>query len=593
LVGALAVLAGRAQQALPADEGATPDGTTEPDARELRKLAVLAFASGWLVFACEVVFTHLLALVIGNSAYAFGVILAVFLICLFFGAARAPWLVARFGPGALPLGLAAAGLALASTLPLWDELPYFFIGTGKTITSFAGREAVRAVAAFAILVVPTTLAGLTFPSLLARLAPSANVGRHVGRLTAINTLGAVAGSLVTGYVVLPRLGSQHSIVLFAAAFALLAPWAAPRGGRARAAATAGAVATLGLALLVPRWDLARLTSGASVYFDGYDPPERILMLREDVHGGVTSVAERGQVRFLYTNGKFQGNDGWEMPAQRLFAHYPSLFVERFDRVLVIGLGTGTTLGALTAYPWKRIDVVEISPSIVEAAATYFSGPNRRSLEDPRVRLRHGDGRNHVLVTDARYDLISMELSSVWFAGAASLYSREFYAEVHEKLVPGGVLQQWVQLHHIERRPFATILQTLRERFPHVALFYGGRQGILVASEAPLRLAADRIRELQARRGVRETLPWQRPLESLLDDVLLTGAGLERFLLDSAQESGVAWADLVSSDDNVYLEYATPRGNVLPWSSLDDLVAVLRGYRDAASIRALGALQPAK
>jgi spermidine synthase len=137
-------------------------------------------------------------------------------------------------------------------------------------------------------------------------------------------------------------------------------------GAARATTLAGCAASLLAVLLLPRWDLAALTSGANVYFEGHKVDARLLSIREDVQGGVTTVTEAEGVKTLYTNGKFQGNTGWEMNAQRLFAHYPSLFVERFDAALVIGLGTATTLGTLTAYPWRSIDVAEISPAIVEA-----------------------------------------------------------------------------------------------------------------------------------------------------------------------------------------------------------------------------------
>src|SRR5690606_32507528 len=164
-------------------------------------LAALALASGALVFAAEVVFTHLLALVIGNSAYAFGLILAVFLVCLCFGASLAPRVEQRLGNAALGLGLAASGLALMLTLPLWDLLPLAFVeGVGKLLESFEGREALRALVCFVVLVAPTTLMGLTFPLLLQRVANRPDVGALVGRMTAINTIGAVFGALGTGYV---------------------------------------------------------------------------------------------------------------------------------------------------------------------------------------------------------------------------------------------------------------------------------------------------------------------------------------------------------------------------------------------------------
>ncbi len=560
----------------------------QPEGVEARLLMLLALLSGCLVFAAEVVFTHLLALIIGNSAYAFGLILAIFLLCLFVGAARTRALREGLGDAALPLGLVATGLSLVGTMWLWDKLPFLFTNTGEVIKTFAAREATRALAAFAILCVPTTAMGFTFPLILQRVAAVENAERWVGRLTAINTIGAVLGSLLTGYVLLPLLGSERSLLSIAGCFLvaglLSQRWATPEQRRL---AYAGAALALAVTILVPRWNLPRLTSGTNVYFEGWHEPEAFEFLREDVHGGVTTVTRGSDgVRTLYTNGKFQGNTGWEMNAQRFFAHYPSLFVSRFEHALVIGLGTGTTLGTLSAYPWKKIDVVEISPSIVEAARRFFQSGNLGAIDDPRTHLHLGDGRNYLLVHEDRYDLISMELSSIWFAGASNLYSREYYEIVRSRLEPHGVFQQWVQLHHVQRRDFATIVNTLRHVFKHVALFYGGGQGILVASEAPLAASESRLHALEQEAGMRRIIPHERPLLDLFDDLLLVDDSLDRYLSESAALAGVPLESMISNDHNLYLEYATPRGNVLPWSERDVLVWHMSRHRDAAAIQAL-------
>ena len=337
---------------------------------------------------------------------------------------------------------------------------------------------------------------------------------------------------------------------------------------------------------MPRWDIARLTSGSNVYFEGAETPDAVPFVREDVHGGVTTVTLSRGVHTLFTNGKFQGNTGWEMDAQRLFAHYPSLFLSRFERSLVIGVGTGTTVGTLAAYPWKRIDVVEISPSIIEAARAFFTPANHGALDDRRVTIHHADGRNFVLVDDGTYDLIGMELSSIWFAGAAALYSQEFYELVRQRLAEGGVFQQWVQLHHIYRRDFATVVHTLRTVFPHVALFYGGGQGILVASATPLRASKNRLEGLEAMPAMSTVLPRDRRLYELLGDVLATGDGLDHFLEESAAQAKIPLDELVSTDQSLYLEYATPRGNVLPWSTRNVLIGDILRFRDDAAIARL-------
>ncbi len=550
---------------------------------------VVAVASGALVFAAEVIFTHLLAIIIGNSAYAFGLILAAFLSCLFLGASRAAWVRSRFGEAALPFGLILTGLALAITLPLWDKLPLLFNDTGQAFSSFAAREATRGLIAFVVLSIPTVFMGLTFPLLLQRVAGSDDVGWWVGRLTTVNTLGAVFGSLLTGYVLLPALGSERSLfvvaLLFVAAGLLTTRFIT---GRARRLAFALSGASCLIWLLAPRWDLARLTAGTNVYFEGWDKPDEVPFVRDDIHGGVTTVTKMGDVYTLFTNGKFQGNTGWEMNAQRFFAHYPSIFVSRFERALVIGLGTGTTLGTIASYPWKKLELVEISPAIVEAADQYFGAVNNGSLHDPRLTLHLGDGRNFLLVEQRKYDLISMELSSIWFAGASSLYSQEFYHLVRQRMAERGIFQQWVQLHHVRRKDFATIVHTLRTVFPHVALFYGGGQGILVASMQPLAASQARVAELEKHPAVLANTPGERPLMTLLDDLLAANADLDRFLQDSANEAGQPLSELVSTDGNLYLEYATPRGNVLPWSAREDLVRKISEFKTEVSISGLRA-----
>jgi spermidine synthase len=149
-----------------------------------------------------------------------------------------------------------------------------------------------------------------------------------------------------------------------------------------------------------------------------------------------------------------------------------------------------------------------------------------------------------------------------------------------------VFQQWVQLHHVRSHDFATILHTLRHEFAHVTLFYGGGQGILVASDAPLVTSRSRIEALEQTPRVAATIPLQRPLLTLLDDVLVNDAGLDRFLADQAQEAGEPVEEMISTDENLYLEYATPHGNVLPWSAREDLVADLRRYHDESAVAAM-------
>jgi spermidine synthase len=282
---------------------------------------------------------------------------------------------------------------------------------------------------------------------------------------------------------------------------------------------------------------------------------------------------------LYTNGKFQGNNGYELEAQRAFAHIPCLIAARHDRAFIIGLGTGTTLGTLAAYPFRSLEAAEISPAIAYAAQKYYSEINGGVFADPRFTLRHEDGRNALLVSTQRYDVIGIEISSIWFAGAANLYSREFYALARARLAPGGVLQQWVQFHHIRRRELASVLATVRSIFPHVALFAHGNQGIIVAGENPLAMSRSRADELAQRPSVAALLDGAN-LGDLAGDLLVMDEALDRFVADSAREAKVSTQELWSTDDNLYLEYATPKNNVAGMPSIEQTIDMVARYRPA-------------
>ena len=586
--GAKAHRVGAAEHGEASVSGAPPEldaaarGHAAPEKRTV--LYTLAAGSGLLVFAAEVVYVHMLALVIGTSVYAFGLMLAIFLVCLGFGASIAPRIFGRT-PFSAPLAAATAGLSLVATVPIWDSLPGFFDAMAPHATTWALREIGRGAVAFIALVAPATAMGALFPIVLRSVAPRSDVGAEVGKLTAVNTLGSIAGSLASGFVLLPRWGSQTSMLAIAVGYAALAfgsalAAGAPANARVGRWLVMGAgLATLVVASAVPRWNLVKLTSGANVYFESGPEPDGIEMVREDVHGGVTTVVRSGDMLTLYTNGKFQGNNAYELEAQRAFAHIPCVLADRHERAFTIGLGTGTTAGTLAAYPFSRIDVAEISPAIAFAAEKYFANINGNIFADPRFRLLEEDGRNALLVSTDRYDVIGIEISSIWFAGAGNVYSREFYAIVRARLSPGGVLQQWVQFHHMRRRELASVLATVRSVFTHVALYAHGNQGIIVAGENPLVMSRERAEALARRPAVAALLDGAS-LAALAGDLLVMDEALDRFIADSAKEAAVSPEQLWSTDDNLYLEYATPKNNVAGMPSIEQTIDMVARYRPA-------------
>ncbi|MGH9649555.1 MAG: spermidine synthase, partial [Terriglobales bacterium] len=403
---------------------------------------------------------------------------------------------------------------------------------------------------------------------------AARVGGSVGGIYAANTLGAILGSVLTGFVLLPHLGSFTSLRAFATVNLLLglgfALWLVqlPRGRRL---ILAGVAASLALVFWTGpgNWDPRQMSRGSYVYFNEGAPIDRVLYSAEDVQGGLTSVVDIGETRVLLSNGKFQGNNTGEVGEQIRIALFPMLFTRQFDRALVIGLGTGNTLRAVARFPFRQIDTVEIAPHIVEAARLWFEDINGGVFDrDPRVQLTVADGRNFLLLSRQRYDLITIEISSIWISGEADLYNREFYELCRARLKDRGILQQWVQIHHMRTQDFLVILNTAARVFPHVAFFLGPEQGVLVASSSPLECDYQQLRSFDADPGVREELARidVPSISALLGELMLSGDSMRQALSALAGFNGLPPGS-VSTDFRPYLEYQTPKGNSLSYNTV--------------------------
>jgi len=568
----------------------------EPGSRGRSLIVAVAFGSGFLFFALEVLWVHLLAAVIGNSVYAFATMLTVVLISLFLGSGLAAFLIPAgrqtswaFTGGVMLVG----GASLALTHGLWQTIPHSLAMTGHGVTSFGAAELLRFRHALVVVIFPATFLGMLFPSLF-RLAdfPIRRVGEFVGKTYAANAIGCVLGALATTFLLLPHFGSEG--LLTAAATVLLA------GGGATMAWTnrklwpvAGAFVAIAFAVTgLPRWDRLRLTSGEHVYFEQQHvrSDSRLLFFHEDTAGGITTVVERPTVengkarplRVLLTNGKFQGNDGGEQNAQVAFAMIPTMLTRRFDDALVIGAGTAASADIVRTLGFRRVRVAEIAPGVLEAARTQFAHLNHGVLDAPNVRVDVEDGRNVLLLDRTSYDLITMEISSIWFADATNLYSREFYRLAHARLKPGGVMQQWIQLHHIDVYDVASTIATMRSVFRYVSFWSAGGQGILVGSDDPQVVRGAALRQMTA---LRQRMGWQEPkvfafiVHDLAEGQVLSPPAVDRMV----GEVGV----IVNTDRNRFLEYSTPRNNFNRAATVEATTAALQRWSD----RSIPPLEP--
>lgn len=543
----------------------------------IRWAALIALGlGGVLSLGLEVVYVHILAIVAGNSVYAFGLMVATFLLGLSAGGETARRILTQ-SQATPSLALVVSLLCLACSVAIgatfWNGIPDYFgsYANYPAARSFGAREAIRGLVCALVMVPPTLFigAGYVFAMDIATSSAHRSKTLLLGLGAAANTAGNIVGVLLFGFVLLPLLGGLQSARTIAwAALGLGILVGAMALGRSwrRAALPTGTALVVMVSTAGVNLDYASVGSGANVYFH----PQRwgeVIAHSESIDGGLTMVARNPgpnvkTVHTLLTNGKFQGNDalGGEMQAQIGFALAPLLHQGARESALVIGYGTGVTSRVFHEAGFKVLDIAELSRDIVDLADRYFGKVNAGASKADGVKLNITDGRNLLLLSDRRYDVVSIEITSIWFAGAASLYNREFYALARSRMTGSGVLQQWVQLHHLSPFDILQIIATLRAEFRFVSLYVMGSQGILVATNAadraePQQAAIDALASAPGLAEVRRIAG--RPAEKLLADRLLGPEGIDRFIKGTT-DAPDAW---ISTDDNLRLEYDTPRANV--------------------------------
>nr|WP_199047038.1 fused MFS/spermidine synthase [Dyella sp. ASV24] len=542
-------------------EAAGPSGSA--------RLALVLYAvAGGIALGYEVIWSQTVVQFMSTRAFAFSMMLAVYLFGLMVGSAiyarfadrvRNPW--AAFG-----VLIALAGLvALLQVSLLGNWLPEWQSGLANAVTSMTGSRLAAmcarfAVAAAALVLLPTLLLGAAFPAVLRLSARPERSGRGVGFAVALNTLGGIAGTLLTGFALVPMFGLVRALALLAVAAGVVGMIAAfagtPLQKRSRWAVVAVSFCTLLTAVLTPSEKLAQLLT----LVRGGD-----LTFYEESRGGTVAVLAQGHEDSRFHRLYIQGvsNSGDTLPSQRymrLQALLP-LIIHRGEprSALVIGFGTGITAGALSQYPGLTTRVcAELLPAVVQAH-TQFQG-NYGAGSDPGLDIRLRDGRRELLASDQTYDMITLEPPPPSAAGVVNLYSRDFYQLAARRLAPGGLLAQWLPLPTQNDEDSRAMVRAFLDAFPHATLWTTElHEMLLVGSNDPIELDAARIAQRFNQPSVTQALGEV--------GVSSPAALLATWVTDRKGLEDYAGSTPPVTDDHPSIEYAT-------WVRRNELVRVL-------------------
>jgi spermidine synthase len=533
--------------------------------------------SGAVSMMYEVGWIRLLTLVLGSSTYSFSLMLAAFILGLAIGSFLLSFRKRTTGY-AMIFGLSetAVGLTVLLMLPLYVKLPYWFNQLASSLNREPATFGLYQVCTFfmcaLVMIVPTILQGITLPAAIKVLAPDIRrLGHRIGYAYAINTVGTLIGSVGAGFLGLPVLGIKGMIELAVGLNTVLgiAVLFAERRAPLRRWVLAGAV-LMSLTMWgwygvnMGSWDREMLSAGyyrkrerlPSFHWLQKQMSEHHTVYYKDGVAATVLVQDYTEPvpeRLLIINGKGDASTRVDLPTQKMLGHLPMILHPRPEKVLIVGVGSGATIGSVLAYDGvKQVDIVEINRDVIEASRL-FDTVNGRYWEDPRVRVYWEDAKTFLQIADQQYDLIISEPTNPWIAGIAGVFSREFFDTCLRRLAPGGLFTQWVQAYELEDTTFYMILETFTSVFPCYTLWNPTfTDTILVGSSRPY---GPDFQQMDARVKQPDV---HRDLESMGLSSLLPILSFQ--MADCASRpSHVNWVGVIHSDFFPFLEYAAPRG----------------------------------
>jgi spermidine synthase len=552
-----------------------PGIATAPDL-ERRMIWLLAFASGLLVLALEVLWTRMFAQVLQNSVYTFAAILAVFLLALALGSALAH-LLCRLGLSpsrSIVALLTTSGLLVGLSPAIFYRLTsgLEFLGAGK---GWSGYLLSVVTGTAAVLLIPGIFVGSVFPYLIkASEKWMESAGKTIGQLVAVNTLAAILGSLLAGFFLLDALGLWASLRLVAAAYLVLALVAAASLRERRLLWLGGPL--LGLVLLNV---FLTYDDFSDVRLDR-EHNEELVDLREGALGTVAVIRRAEDLRMKVDNSYLLGTSR-STPNLRLQSWIPMGLHPAPKSVFYLGMGTGITAGGSLDFPVERVVVTELNPDVVELAALHFEPYLNGLFEDPRVDVLAEDGRAYLAGTGERFDVIIADIFLTYRAGVGSLYTRDHFETVRARLASGGLFAQWLPVFELSQRELGIIAHTMLEVFPQVTVW---RRGF--SPRFPLMALIGQTDQAPLDAGVLDhNLDGLRAQPDIPERLWYLEIPLAAYL-GNATEARALFDDYpLATDDRPLVEYLSPitnrqnwgagEANVLAWAGLAELVEELQ------------------
>ena len=476
--------------------------------------------SGFCALAYEVLWTRILVFFLGSTTYAFATMLAAFLFGIALGSMVFSRWVDRIRQPVIAFGIVQLGIGLFA-LVLMPAFESLYGITYALQSTFGGSRFWTFFSCFLVMSLPTFLMGASFPLVTKIYTGNARqLGRSIGNVYAVNTVGSILGSFFAGFILIPLLSVRPSIILAVmlnTAIGLLLVMTGWQVTKVQETTAVKHVAQ-GIGIGVPVLNigfaiLVLLTLNQPIFlkstiFKTQRPGDTVVDYKEGVDATVTTLKDEENAYRLYVDAN-QAADAsrWDSPSHRVIAHLPLLLHPNPKRALVVGFGMGLTSYSITQHG-VQVDAIELSNGVMSAAREHFTHVNGNIFDNRLFNYSINDGRNHILMTEKKYEMISTGIiHPLVSAGSSNIYTADFYHLCRKSLTADGVMCQWVPLHRLPETHFKMIVRTFRYVFPETTLWYKYTPDfvILIGTLEPLSIDYKDFIERSKKSGIREGL----------------------------------------------------------------------------------------
>jgi spermidine synthase len=574
-IGLIALFIGSMQAAhtpatnQPASVPGSAGSQSHSTARTFFWACIMVALTGAVSMGLEVLASRCLCLIFGASSQVFAIVLMAFILGISVGSALISSRLRKLmhAETTAILLLLLASLLIGLVVYNIENLVGVYLaaqsGLSENLMGYRFSRVLAGVLSIFVLGLPAASLGSVLP-LWMRAASDASdlLGDRVGRLLTWNTLGAVGGSLLTGFLLMPWIGLRGSFTTLALVLVIVAVFMALATRRPLVLAAGVAISIFLIIAAMSGDENWRYIFSAGVFrLSDFNLPFSELMKRKDiVHLDFYEDAADATVSVenikgtkemsLRVDGKVDASSTGDASTQLLLAYLPLMAKSDSKEVFCFGMGSGITAGAALNYPIDQLTVAENCEPVLRAAAL-FDPWNNGVLTNSRARIYHEDARTVLAISPKKYDVIISEPSNPWMVGVASLFTRDFYQLAASRLKEGGMMTQWFHTYEMDDATVDLVLRTFESVFPDMEIWDAGEGDIIIlGSNRPWESDTQVFAHPFEIEGVRR---------SLASIGLSSPQGiLARRLASQRTAFAIAGPGPLQSDEFPILEYAAPR-----------------------------------